>query len=155
MICGYLAVNYGTKQQRQIQQEIELFSKTSKGLNLAETTLKRLRTTSEKVKRSLTSLDSRFPDSAKIGEFVKELDVLMKEKEIAMLSVQPQPYLKEKLYTKIPIRLMFTGPFVKIFELLYDLEHMNRTVVMEKMIMSRASTAQECRVDLWASLFER
>ncbi len=63
--------------------------------------------------------------------------------------------VEEKIYTKIPVRLIFKGSFVNIYNLLYDLETMNRMLVTENMTISRPNLNDSCQVDLTASVFQR
>lgn len=153
-ISGYWVVSHGAKQRRQIQQENDFLSQRLKDLNLAETNLQRLKTIFDATRRELKILNERIPESAKIGDFLKQLDSSMKERKIALISLQPLPIVKEKHYTRIPIRLILKGSFVNIYYLLHDLETMNRTVVMEKIIITKSNMAQECRVDLTVRVFE-
>jgi Tfp pilus assembly protein PilO len=153
--CGYLTVNHVTKQQRQIRQENALLSKRLRDLDLADTNLNHLKTVLNATRRELATLNEQIPETAKMGEFLKGVDALMKQREAVMINLQPLPIVKEKLYTRNPIRLIFKGPFAMIYRVLCDLETMNRTVVMEKMTIAKSNIPQECRVDLLASIFER
>lgn len=155
LVCGYWALSWGIKQHRLIQQENELLSKKLKDLNLAETNLQRLKTILDSTKKELKELNERIPDSAKIGEFLKQVDALMKEREIDLVRLTPQPIVEEKNYNRIPVQLVFKGTFINVYRLVHDLETMNRTVVMEKMKISKPNNAQVCYVDLTANVFER
>ena len=153
--CGYFVVSSWTKQKKKIRDQNETISRKLNDLNKAETSLEYLNRVLDDTKRQLTALNEKIPASAAIGQFLKELDALMKEREIALISVQPLSGVEEKLYTRIPIRLMFKGSFDKVYHLLHDLENMGRTVVMDKMTVAKSGMAQECRVDLTASIFEQ
>ncbi len=155
VLCFTLVANLGVKQRGKNRQENELLSKRLKDLKLADTNLERLKTTVNDTKGRLMSLNDRIPEEAKIGEFLTQIDVLMKERDIALTSVQPLSGVKEKLFTRIPIRLIFKGPFVKIYHLIHDLETMDRTVRIEKIRIAKSNIEKECRVDLTASVFER
>lgn len=155
VICGSWVVSRGIKQQRQIRQENNLLSKRLNDLNLAETNLQRLKTVLDATRKELQALNERIPDSANIGEFLKQIDSLMKERRIVLIGLWPLPTVKERLYTRIPIRLTFKGSFINVYHLLHDLETMNRTLVMEKILITKPDIAQECQVDLVANVFER
>lgn len=154
VVCGYFVAGSWTRQKTKIRQENETISRKLNDLNKAGTNLEYLNRVLNDTKKELASLNEKIPESAAIGLFLKELDALMKEREIALISVQPQSGVKEKLYTRIPIRLMFNGSFGKVYNLLHDLENMGRTVVMNKMTVAKSGMAEECRVDLTASIFE-
>ena len=154
-VFGYWVVSWGVKHERLIRQENEILSKKLKDLNLAETNLQRLKKVLDTTRGELKILNERIPDSAKIGEFLKQADALMKERMIELVSLHPQPIVEEKNCKRIPVRLVFKGNFVNVYQLLHDLETMNRTVVMEKMKISKSNNAQVCQVDLTASVFER
>ena len=155
LVCGYWALSWGIKQQRLIQQENELLSKKLKDLNLAETNLQRLQTVLDSTREELKVLNERIPDSAKIGEFLKQVDALMKDRDVDLVRLNPQPVVEEKNCNRIPVQLAFKGTFINVYGLVHDLETMNRTVVMEKMKISKPYNAQECHVDLTANVFER
>ena len=80
---------------------------------------------------------------------------LMKDNKITLISLQPLPPVEEKLYTKIPIRLMFEGSFASIYHLLYDLETMNRMLVAEDMSISRRNLDENCHAVITASVYQR
>jgi Tfp pilus assembly protein PilO len=155
LICGYWFVSQGVKQRRHIRQQTALLSGSLKDLALAETNLQRLDVAIAAARKELRALNASIPDSAKIGEFLKQLDAMVKKREIVLESFQPQPVVRDKLYAKIPLRLIYRGSFVNIYNLLYDLETMNRMVEVEKIGITKSKTAEECRFDLTASIFTR
>jgi Tfp pilus assembly protein PilO len=83
------------------------------------------------------------------------VNLLVKERNVNLLSLHPQAVVEEKHCNRIPIRLVFEGSFGSVYQLLYDLETMNRMVVMETMQMTRSNNAESCRVNMTASVFER
>ena len=152
---GYWTASWTFKQHRLLRQENELLAKKLKDLNLAETNLQHLRKVLIKARKELNILNERIPESAKIGEFLKHVNVLVKEQNVNLISLHPQPIVEENHCNRIPIRLVFEGPFGSVYQLLYDLETMNRMVVMETMQMTKTNKAQTCRVNMTASVFER
>jgi Tfp pilus assembly protein PilO len=155
LLFGYASGSRALKQHRQLEQENELLSKRANDLAKAENSLQRLNLLLDSTRKELRVLNESIPDSAKMGEFLKQLDSLMKERRIVLISIQPLPTEEERLYTKIPLRLIFKGSFVNVYRLLHDFETMGRTMVMEKMGITRSDAAQECQVELTASVFER
>jgi Tfp pilus assembly protein PilO len=155
VICGYLTVNDVASQKRQIRQENELLSQRLSDLNLADTNLQRLKEVLDATRTELESLNEQIPETAKMGEFLKKVDFLMKEKKVALVNLEPLSAVEERLFKRNPVRLIFEGSFIKVYQALYDLETMNRKVVMEKITIAKAGKDQECRVDLTANIFER
>jgi len=154
-VCGYWTVSYGNKQRRQIKQEEEIFSKRLKDLNLADTNLQRLKATLDATRLELETLNERVPEKAKMGEFLKKVDSLMKERQVVLIQLEPQPTVEHKLYTRISVRLLFKGSFVNTYRLINDLETMHRKLIIEKMRISKSENDHDCRVDLTAAVFAR
>ena len=154
-ICGYAVLSWGFKQQKLIRQENEILSKKLEDLNLAETNLQRLKSILDSTQNELKILNERIPDSTKIGEFLKQVNALMERKEVDLISIHPQAIIEEKNCNRIPIRLIFEGSFEKVYQILHELETMNRTVVMEKMQITKSVDARHCHVDLTANIFQR
>ena len=154
-ISGYWTMSRVVRQKKLIELEDDLLLKRSQDLSLAETNLQRLKNALAATKKELNVLNDRIPDSAKIGEFLKQFDSLIKERNIGLINLQPLPSAKEKLFTKIPIRMMIKGSFLNIYRLLHDLETMTRVVVIERMTISKPGIVQDCQVDVTANLFER
>ena len=154
-VCGYLAVNDVLIQKRQLRLENDLLDKGLKDLNLAEVNLQQLKEVLDNTRKALNELNERIPESARIGELLQQLTYLTKTREINLVSLNPLPTVKEKLYTKIPIRLLFNGSFINIYKLLYDLDNMNRVLVMQKMVINKPDLIQDLQVDLTGSVFER
>jgi len=155
IICGYLSVNHGIKKQRQANIEKEILLKKLDEVNLTELNLQGLKAVLDDTISDINALNERIPKSGKIGVFLKQIDSLMKQRKIVLISVQPQLATKGKIYTKNPIRILFKGSFAGIYHLLHDFETMNRILVMEKMMITKADMAKECLVDLTTIIFER
>jgi Tfp pilus assembly protein PilO len=155
VLCGYFLLSHGLKVHKQIRQENELLSKGLNDLKLSEANLERLNAVLDETRNELKALNERIPDSSRIGEFLQQLDFLMRKRKISLINLQPFPVVKEKLYSEIPIRVLCEGSFISIYQLLHDLETMGRTMVVDKFMISRTESAQECTVDFTASVFQR
>jgi len=152
---GYWTLNWTFTQHRLLNQENELLAKNLKNLGLAETNLLQFKAVLGAVRQELNFLNQQIPESAKIGEFLKSVNLLVKERKVDLVSLSPQPVVAEKHCNRIPIRLIFEGPFTNVYRVVNDLETMNRRVVIEKMRISKPNKAESCRVDLTANVFER
>jgi Tfp pilus assembly protein PilO len=155
LMAVYWVVNHGIQQRRQIKQENELYLKRLKDLDLAKTNLNRLKTAMEATRQELNALNERVPESAEMGKFLKQIDSLMRKEHMVLIRLQPLQAMEEKRYIKIPFRLMFTGPFMNIYQLIYELEAMNRKVVIEKLTLHKSEGSKTCEGVLTAAIFER
>ena len=155
IICGYAVVSWAFKQQKLIQQENDILSKKIEDLNLAETNLQRLRSILDSTQNELKILNERIPDSTQIGAFLKQVNALMERKDVDLISMHPEAIVEEKKCNRIPVRLIFEGSFDKVYQILHELETMNRTVVMEKMQITKSIDSKHCHVDLTANIFQR
>jgi len=152
---GFWAVSLSIEHQEKIRQENNLLSERLKDLNSAETNLQQLRAALDTTRRELGYLNERIPETPNMGEFLKNVDSLIRQRKIGLLNLQPQPVVQEEFYARIPIHLRLLGSFVNIYQLLCDLETMNRMVVLEKITITKIRQAQECQVDLTACVFTR
>lgn len=155
LICGYWVMKRTVKQRWQLRQENEIISKAIIELKSAEENFENLNTLLADTKTELDFLDKRIPRSVNIGQVLKEIDYFMKDRNIVLVSLQPLPPVEEKLYIKIPIRVMFEGSFASIYHLLYDLETMNRMLVFENISISRRNLDEKCQAVLTASVYQR
>ncbi len=155
LVCGFWAAMCVVEQERRIRQENDLLSRQSTDLDLAKMSFQELKKTWDDRRKELETLNERIPETAQLGKFLKQLDFLIKERDIVLISLKPLPTVKEVRYTRIPIHLMIKGAFADIYHLLYDFETMNRVLVMEKMIISKPDREKLCHVDLRISVFER
>jgi len=155
IVIGYSVLQMGIKQQMALRQEKDLLFKQMNDLRLADTNLQQLKAGLETTRINLQSIHERIPEKSEIGTLLRDMDSLIKKKGIVLVTVQPQIPIKEKLYTKIPVRLVFRGSFFNIYELFQELESMQRLVVMEKMTMGTSEQRRDCQVDLTALVFER
>ena len=153
--CGYWVIKNTAKKHAELRQENEIVSKNLDELKSAEQNFENLNSLLANTKTELELLDKRIPKSANIGEVLKEVNSLMRKREIVLLSMQPLPMIEQEIYSKIPIRLMFKGSFANIYNLLYDFETMNRMLVTEKMSITRNSLNEICQADLTASVYQR
>ena len=153
--CGYWVIKDAVKKDRQLRQENEIVSKSLDEIKAVKQNFENLNSLINHTKKKLELLDKRIPKSVNIGEVLKEIDFSMKKRKIILLSLQPLPKVEEKIYTKMPIRLMFKGSFVNIYNLLYDLETMNRMLVAENMSITRRNLDNNCHAELTASVYQR
>jgi len=152
---GYLVSTRLVKQRRLLRQENQLLSERIKDMNLAEANLKQIREVLNHARRELKALNERIPEKAEIGTLIHQLDAKFRERKITLVGLTPQPPKKEKLYTKVPLRLTFAGAFNNIYHLLHDLETMNRLFVVERMSVQGDVNRDQNRVALTANVFER
>jgi Tfp pilus assembly protein PilO len=152
--CIAWSLYNGVNQYRAVQQENERMSREQRDLNLAEANLQNLKAVLHGARDDIRVLNERIPESAKIGKFLKQLDVMIKARKITLITVLPQTPVKGSLFTKTPIRLVLSGSFPNLYRLLYDLETMNRLVMVEKLLISKPYGIPECRAELTALVYD-
>jgi len=158
LICivgGCWTANQGTRQRQRIRLENELITRKLQDLNLAKINLQGLKTRLDRLEADLAILNEKIPATAEIGLFLKNVDALTAALNLVMINVQPLPAVREKLYTRVPIQLTFTGAFKDAYRLLWQLETLNRLLVMEKINIVQSNIDDPCRVELTADLFQR
>ena len=155
LLAGYATVSHITKKKQQFGVENNILSKRMQEVNLAASNLQQLKTNLAGVKKELGYLNERIPPEGKIGLLLTQVNALMKERRIKLLSLEPLPVRKEDIYLKNPVQLVFHGRFVDIYHLILDLEKMNRLVVMETLSISKQDHTEFCQVELLANVFER
>jgi len=155
VVSGGWAAKKGTRQKQQIHLENELITRKLQDLNLAKINLQGLKTRLDQIEADLAVLNEKIPATAEIGLFLKNVDALTTSLNLVLVNVQPFPAVSEKLYTRVPIQLTFTGAFKDAYRLLWKLETMNRLLVMEKINISQSNIDEPCRVELTADIFQR
>lgn len=155
LLSGYWVVSLSASQLRELGQQNKLLSGSLKDLALTGTKVQRLNAVVSETKQQIKVLNERIPDSAEVGEFLKQLNSLMTERSIVLESFEPLPIEEEKIFTRIPIRLICKGTFVNVYQLLCDLETMSRFVDMEKAVLTSIDGGSECRFDLTTNIFEQ
>lgn len=152
---GFFSVKKTLAEKVRIRQQNILLSARVKDLNSAETSLKQLQRLLNVTQKRFKQLDSKIPESAEIGTLIHQLDELIKTRRIILISLIPQPAVKEKQYTQIPIRMIFKGLFKDVYLFINDLENMTRLLSMDQLVISGVSQDKMRHVDLVASVFER
>ncbi|MBW2623326.1 MAG: type 4a pilus biogenesis protein PilO, partial [Deltaproteobacteria bacterium] len=137
------------------RHENDLLSQRLGNLKLATTNLERLRGILDDTSQELNLLNERVPESAKLGDFLNQLDILLKNQKISLVSLQPKAVVNEKHYKKIPVRLLLNGLFPDIYRFLHELELIRRVLVTEKILITKTNVPHECQVDLTINIFER
>lgn len=151
---GYWLFNYRIKDQKRITKEIDLASKRVTELSIVEEQLHLLRKALNMKRERFKALHQQTSETTDIGSFLKELNRLIEKNKIGLISISPMPPLKEDHYTRIPVQLVCKGSFRDIFELLRDLEGMKRTVLMDKMAVSRPNVEQACGLEVTATILQ-
>jgi Tfp pilus assembly protein PilO len=148
-------VGHGLKQERLFRQEKDLLAKQLNDTKLAEMNIQRLKASTKAITNQLSNLNRQIPEDAEIGTFLRQLDGLVKKRGVVLVSMQPQPAVKEKLYQKIPIRLSCKGPFVSLYYLLQDLDATDRLIIVEKMAIGKLEQQGRCLLDVTVLVFVR
>jgi Tfp pilus assembly protein PilO len=138
-----------------IRNKNQLMAATLKDLASAETSFQKLNLTIADKKKKVKLLHDSVPNSAEIGAFFQNLDILVKKRQMTLESFKPLTKVEERRFNRIPIRLITRGNFENIFYFVRDLETMNRFVELEKVHLSKADNSEECKLDMTASIFER
>jgi len=155
LVCGYLVISKVSHKKQQFLIEKEILSKRMNEADVASANLMDLKSALTETKAELNFLNERIPASGKIGLFLRQVDALMIQHDIGMVSIRPLAAIEEKNYLKIPINLTFTGTFVDIYQLMGDIEQMNRIVIMENMTINRQENMSYCQAELDISVFEQ
>ena len=155
LVCGFLAVRHVTNKKRFFETERNVLSNKMKEINLATTNLEALQVNLTDIKKELSDLNERIPETGKIGLLLQQIDALMKRHEITLISLEPLSASQDKIYLKNPIRLVFKGSFVNILHLIRNLEGMNRIMVMETLTITREEISDQCQAELMTTVFER
>ncbi|OFW09967.1 MAG: hypothetical protein A3H27_01965 [Acidobacteria bacterium RIFCSPLOWO2_02_FULL_59_13] len=143
-------------QKRQLQQAKDRTVRELQDLKLAQSNLHALQTALRQVRGEMAGLYNRIPPQVKMGVLVKELHGLMKERQITLMTLQPQTTVPEELYAKVPLRLVFQGSFLQIYRFFYDLQTMNQFLVPEKITITGVDSFRgSCQVELVLLAFER
>lgn len=152
--CGYGMFSHINKTKKQFQIEKDVLSEKLKEINLAEANLGDLKEMLQKAGEELAYLNERVPEPGKIGLLLQQIDALMQQHQIKMVSIQPMAVVEENMYVRNPIRLIFEGRFPDIYNLLSDIKKMNRMVIMDRMTITKEPSPRACRVDMVTSVFE-
>ena len=155
LIAAGLVFHSTVKRQKTIAEKNRLISQDLKNLESTAQKFKQLEAVLDEKKAELDTYNDKIPETPEFGEFLDQLDRMMKQRNLALISVQPQAGVREKTLMKIPVRMIFNGKFIHIFEMIHALETIGRTVVMEKIDIAKSDLDDTCRVDLLASIFSR
>ncbi|MDF1590182.1 MAG: type 4a pilus biogenesis protein PilO [Desulfobacterales bacterium] len=155
LVCGFVAVRHVTNKKRFFETERNVLLNKMKEINLAATNLETLQVNLTDIKKELSDLNERIPETGKIGLLLQQIDALMKRHEITLISIEPLPVSQDKIYLRNPIKLLFKGSFVNSLHLIRNLEGMNRIMVMETLTITREEISDQCQVELTTTVFER
>lgn len=153
-VAGGMTLFMINREYRNIRFENEVFMKKKQDLSMAEANLSQFRDLMEKAQAELKRLNERIPETAKIGEFLKQIHDISLERGIKLLRVQHLPSVEVKRYTRIPVRLMVEGRFRDIYFFVRDLETMNRICILDSLKISKSIPETVCRAELTASVFQ-
>jgi Tfp pilus assembly protein PilO len=155
LFLGYHVARSGLEKERLFRQEQDRLARAMEEVRHADTRIRELEVSLRQTADELERIDRRIPENAELGEFIKQLDQAVRRRGVLLISVQPQPPIKEKLYQKIPIQLSCRGAFMNLYQLLQDLETADRLTTTQRLIMGKADQQGYCRLDLTALIFMR
>ena len=153
--CGLWAFRAVAAERARIEEKRRVLDDLNRDLEQTRSELRGVKTSVAETRQRLDLLNDRIPATAEMGEFLKRLDRMLNLRDATLISVKPLSQVDEKLYARIPLRLVFRGEFEQVYRLLHDLESMERVMVMERLTVIRPQGTEACQVDVTASLFSR
>ncbi|MFH1077009.1 MAG: type 4a pilus biogenesis protein PilO [Pseudomonadota bacterium] len=156
MVSGSaIAIIKGESYQRIAEQRGEMLKKQQNELALADNNVKKLQESIASAHLEMKRLNEQIPENAEIGTFLTQVDTLIRQSGVTLVSLEPLPATDEKMYSKIPVNLKFRGAFSDSYRVLSELEMMGRLLQIENLSISKAETENQCVVDITANIFEQ
>jgi Tfp pilus assembly protein PilO len=152
---GYALARKSIKKRGQVKLEAERRKERTETLKEAENTLRAFNRLLNLTRESHQDLSRKIPESAAIGLFLKELNAMISEREVDLISVDPRPATMKNEVTQIPLQMVFKGPFLEIYRLIHDLEKMERAFVIHEVVVTKPLKEEACQAHLTANIFER
>jgi len=150
---GYWSLNHRLNERETIDSGKVLYSGKSAKLSNVQKDLEYLVSIKGKKIEVLNALNKRIPDAPEVGPFLKIIDTYTKERNLGLVSVNPQLPAEEGAYNKIPVQIVLRGGFKKIYGLIHDLENMERLIVIDRLKVARSIEGKDCRVELIANIY--
>ncbi len=155
LVSAGLVFHLDAKRRKGEAQKNHFISQQIKKLTSAEQNTKQLEVELKNSRNELAAFNQKIPEAPEFGAFLDQLDRRMKQKNLELISVQPAAEVEEKTFMKIPVRMIFNGTFINIFNMIHALETTGRTVVMENISIAKSDLDARCRVELLANIFSR
>ncbi len=155
LIGGAWTATDALTQKRRFQEEKARKMQEQKDLEKANANLTALRQAASQVQQEMAFLNRRIPQNTDMGALIQQLNIQMRDRKLSLTTLQPQPEVKEDPFTKTPIRLLFSGTFLQIYQFFYDLERMDRILAPEKITITGLEADRGCQVDLTLHVIER
>jgi len=153
-LCIGFTLQTTLKRQRQIRDEKKTMADLLRDLQATGKSAQALQSVLNEKKKGLQAYNEKIPEKTAFGDFLDQLDTMMKRRRLMLINIQPQPGVAEKSLIKIPFRMQFKGAFIDIFQIIYELETMERALVVDRIDMAKSNT-DECRVELAGKIFSR
>jgi len=150
-----LMADANRKRQAEIQKSHRMVADRLKGLKTNEEKSRQIQAELADAREKLNTFNRMIPKTSEFGEFLDQIDSMMKKRELTLISIQPQAGVKEKTLTRIPVRMQFRGAFADIFDMVHSLETTGRIVVMDRIAIARSGKPPACEVELLANIFSR
>jgi Tfp pilus assembly protein PilO len=155
LLSGYWQFSRILKEENVFRREKEQLTKQTADKRLAEENIEKMMSYIKSAGDEVANINRQIPEETDIGTFLKQLAGLMNKRGIALISVQPQQTIKDKLCLKIPVRVSCRGPFANLYSLMRDLDTMGRLVVVERMSLVKPGESGYCQLELTALVFAR
>jgi len=150
---GFFLAQKAFQERRAVRTADEAMQNTLRQLREAEADLQRLHLGLGGKKRELARLNERIPETVEMGPFLKQVDGMIRSRNVSLQGLQPSSQTKENYFSKMQVRLLLKGPFQNIYSLLHDLDKMDRLVKTEKLTMTRSVSDRACQADLVLAIY--
>ena len=124
-------------------------------LKQAQTVLSRLDAALRTNQAALTVLQKRLPASQKMGEFLAGLDAVMRDCAVDLSKVTPGVAVEGTLCSQTPLRFSCHGPFRGLHEVLYRLENQERIVRVDRVLIKKGASSEDCAMDVSCRVYGR
>jgi len=152
---GFFLQQNFSRHTSQIKLEAEQLRDQKNSLKFALAKLKQVQSQFKEQENRIQELNKRIPKAPEMGDFLAQLHARVEERKITLLDFNHKPAQGVERYKRIPIQIMVMGDFLNIYQLLHDLETLNRVFVFEKIVIQRQEGKKICQATLLGSVFQQ
>ena len=155
LIAGFLGLAYQQTIRPLLaaRQDLSAFKEAVQILSDAEGSVDRLNWEIDLVARQITQSEPLLPKQIDLDAFLEQLGDLAANAQVRVEKFTPHPLVAQRLYRELPLEVSLSGPFLSIYNFLFQLERGNRLSRVDRLAITHADRAEKCEASMRLTLF--
>jgi Tfp pilus assembly protein PilO len=155
LIVGFVWLAYQQTIQPLLaaRKDLGAFKEAVQILSDAEGSVNRLNGEIDQASRQIAQNEPLLPREIDLDAFLEQLGDLAASTQVRVDRFSPHPLVAQRLYRELPLEVSLSGPFIGVYNFLYQLEKGSRLSRVDRLAIRFNEPQRQCKANMRLTLF--